>query len=409
MSHKLKISLFTASLLANSVAWATNGDAMMSVGSENTALGGSGVAHFVGAESTFANPALLGKVTRRELTGGLVFFKPSVDNTGFTQTQPANSGASTNYIPDVSYASRLSDNLSYGVAMAGIAGMGVDYSYAPLPYVRAKTSLSILKIVPTLAYNKDNYGIGFSPVLQYGKLAISYDTSMMAGGGPLNAAHQSSSHTGFGYSLGGYYNPQPGLTLAAAYNSTIKMSYAGQLSAAGRGFGQVFADTLDQPAEIKAGIAYDFADHYTLTADYRLIQWGQAAGYKDFGWQDQNVIAVGAKYRGDGYWLGAGYNNANNPIVPFVNGIPANATNGHNGIGNMFNNLMFPAIIRSSYTLGGGFSVNGNLDIDASLVISPKVTTRVDISDAMAMPPGSFFNTTNHSQQALSISARYKF
>jgi hypothetical protein len=45
--------------MTSSVAHATNGDTMMAVGAENTALGGTGVAHFVGAESTFANPAIM--------------------------------------------------------------------------------------------------------------------------------------------------------------------------------------------------------------------------------------------------------------------------------------------------------------------------------------------------------------
>ena len=409
MSHKLRITLLSISLFGSAAAHATNGDAMMAVGSQNTALGGTGVAHYVGAESTFANPALLGKSTGREVTGGLVIFKPAVDNTGFTQTTPAASSASTNYIPDVSYSSRISDDLTYGVAIAGIAGMGVNYTGASAAYVKAKTTLSILKIVPTIAYNKDNYGIGFSPVLQYGSLAISYDTTGNPGGGPLNAAHNASTDTGLGYSIGGYYNAQPELTLAAAYNSAIKMNYGTQLSAAGRGFGQVFADNLEQPAEVKAGVSYNLTNSYTLTADYRLVQWGSAAGYKEFGWKDQTVIAVGGKYSGDGYWLGAGYNNANNPISVFANGVAANATNGQNGIGNMFNNLMFPAIIKSSYTLGGGYSLSKNLGFDASLVISPKVTSTVDISDARGLAPGSLFNTTTHSQRSYSASLRYTF
>lgn len=407
MSYQFRLALLT--LFVSSSAFATNGDTMMAVGSQNTALGGTGVAHFVGAESAFANPALLGKTAGREITGGLVIFRPSVDNTGFTQTTPAGSSASTNYIPDVSYASRIDDKLNYGIAIAGIAGMGVDYTAASPAYVKAKTTLSILKIVPTVAYNTDNYGIGFSPVLQYGSLAISYDTTGNPGGGPLNPAHNANTHTGLGYSLGGYYNALPELTVAAAYNSAISMSYGTQLSAAGRGFGQVFADKLDQPAEVKAGVSYNLANHYTLTADYRLIQWGSAAGYREFGWKDQTVIAIGGKYAGEGYWLGAGYNNANNPISAFANGIPSNATNGRNGIGNMFNNLMFPAIIKSSYTLGGGYSLNRNLELDAALVISPKVTSTVDISDARALPAGLLFNTTTHSQRSYSASLRYKF
>jgi long-chain fatty acid transport protein len=266
----------------------------------------------------------------------------------------------------------------------------------------AKTTMSILKIVPTIAYNKDNYGIGFSPVFQYGSLAISYNNGNPPAG--VNPLHNANTDSNWGFAVGGYVNTTPELTLAAAYNSAIKMGYGTQLSAAGKGFGQVFADRLDQPAEIKAGVSYAAANNFTVTADYRLIQWASAAGYKEFGWTNQTVIALGAKYAGEGYWVGAGYNNSKNPIGVFSNGVAANATNGQNGIGNMFNNLMFPAIIASSYTFGGGYTLNKNMELAGSVVISPKVTSAVNIADA-----GGGINTTTHSQQAYSVSLRYKF
>lgn len=393
-----KIVVFLFSVMMPVLAHATNGDTMMSVGSENTALGGTGVAHYVGAESTFANPAMLGKSTGDELVGGIVLFKPKVTNDGIGGA-PADSTANTSYIPDVSYSSRINDNLTYGIAMAGIAGMGVDYSGAPAANQYARTALSILKVVPTIAYNESNYGFGFSPVLQYGSLAISYDA--------VNAGRHADTDVGYGISLGGYYNASSSLTLAASYNSKIRMSYGTQMSVAGAGFGQVFGDHLDQPAEIKAGVSYLATNSVTLTADYRLIQWADAAGYGDFGWKNQTVIAMGGKYSGDGYWLGAGYNHSDNPIGVFANNL--GTTNGQNGIGNMFNNLMFPGIIKSAYTFGGGYMLNKQFELAGSLMYAPKVSATVDISAAAGLDAGSLYNTTTHSQEAFSVSLRYKF
>ena len=220
MKKNMKIVAALVSIgLVSPMAYATNGDEMMAVGTENTALGGTGVAHYTGAESTFANPAMLGKSTGSQLNAGIVVFMPTVTNTGAlglatpsptmaTSTQAATSDAKTSYIPDVSYSSRMSDSLTWGIAMAGIAGMGVDYTSATgsapnQTYFKAKTTLSILDIMPTVAYNTKEYGIGFSPVLQYGSLAISYDT----GATNNNPAHNADTNTGFGYHLGGYFNP----------------------------------------------------------------------------------------------------------------------------------------------------------------------------------------------------------
>lgn len=409
--RKIVVSLCAAGLMASPLAHATNGDTMMAVGSQNTALGGTGVAHYTGADSTFANPAMLGKSQGREVTGGLVIFNPSVTNDGMGGTA-ASSSTNLSVIPDVSYSSRIDDHLSYGVAMAGIAGMGVNYQGAPAnTHVMAKTTLSILKVIPTIAYNTESYGLGFSPVLQYGSLAITYNN-----GAAYNAAHSASTDTNFGYALGGYFNASSAVTLAAAYNSEIKMKYGTQLSGAGRGFGQgttspgtsLFPDTLDQPAEVKLGVSMAATDTVTLTADYRQVQWASAGGYKQFGWKNQDILAVGGKYAADGYWLALGYNSANNPIAPFASG--AVNVYGHNGgIVNMFNNVLFPATVKDTFTFGGGYTMSSNLELEGSLAFSPKVTTRVDIGDAMGTAPGISFNTTTHTQTAISISARYKF
>ncbi|MDD3884126.1 MAG: outer membrane protein transport protein [Gallionella sp.] len=408
---KIVVSMFVAGVVVSPAAFATNGDTMIAVGSQNTALGGTGVAHFVGAESAFANPALLGMSKGDEVTGGLVIFQPDVKNDGMGGVS-SKSAADNNFIPDVSYSTRSNENLTYGIAMAGIAGMGVDYTGAnPMTHMQAKTTLSILKIIPTIAYNTESYGVGFSPVLQYGSLAISYTTP----GGATNPGHNASTDTNLGFNVGGYFNPSSAVTLAAAYNSKISMKYGTQLSVAGTGFGQTFADQLDQPAEVKVGVSLNASENFLVTMDYRQIQWSSAGGYREFGWKDQDVVAIGAKYSGDGYWLGAGFNSANNPITQFNGTGGATTPWGNNGgTVNMFNNLMFPATIKNSYTFGGGMAMSEHTDFEGSIMYAPKVTTMVDVTDPMVgfgAPLGGapYFNTTTHSQVAVSISLRHKF
>ena len=398
---KLVVSIVGA--MVSTLAYATNGDTMMSVGSENTALGGTGVAHYVGAESTFANPAMLGLSTGDELVAGVVLFKPKVTNSGM-QGITESSTANTSYIPDISYSSRINDHWTYGIAMAGIAGMGVDYTGASASNtMNARTQLSILKVVPTIAYNDTDFGLGFSPVLQYGSLAMSFN-----GYTAINPNQNATSDTRVGYAMGGYFKPMPALTLGAAYNSKIKMNYAPQISfAALQGFGQTYSDNLTQPAEIKLGVSYDLNQSFTLTADYRQIQWANAQDYGDLAWKNEDVTAIGIKYKSAGYWIGAGYNNSNNPIGVFANNL--GTTNGQNGIGNLFNNLMFPGIIKDSYTVGGGYALNKNYELAGSFMYAPKVTSTVDVSAANMQPAGFLYNTTTHSQESFSVSLRYKF
>jgi long-chain fatty acid transport protein len=400
------------------MAYATNGDTMMAVGAQSTAMGGTGVAHYMGADSAWANPAMLGKSKGSEIVGGVVVFMPDVSNDGFTQAMGAStfqdSTADVNYIPDVSYSSRMSDSLSYGIAVAGIAGMGVNYGstdpVVKMSHMDVYTSLSLMQVLPTVAYNAQNYGVGFSPVIQWGSLGISYSG--------YNGDHNSDQYTGYGFNLGGYYDVSSDLTVAAAYFSEIEMKYGTQLSGAAAGFGLMplspagagFDDTLTQPSQLKAGVSYNVSSSVAVTADYKLINWAGAKGYKDFNWKDQNVLAVGVKYTGNGFWLGAGYNDADDPIgeLPAAS---AAAGQYRNAAINFFNNMMFPAVVKESYTLGGGYSFSKALDLDVAYVYSPEVTKTVDISALtqmmMAVPTAS--NTTKHSQSSLSLSMRYKF
>jgi long-chain fatty acid transport protein len=398
--------------LVSPMAYATNGDEMMAVGSQSAALGGTGVANYVGAESTFANPAMLGKSKGAEIAGGITLFQPKVTNTGIPGAGGVKTDSKANsfIIPDVSYSSRMSDSLSWGIAMAGIAGMGVDYSDGvAASHIKAKSALSIARVIPTLAYNTKEYGIGFSPILQYGSLALSY--SNPNGGGPgvpvtVNGSESANTNTGYGYSLGGYFNVMPALVVAASYQSEIAMKYGTQISDAGKGFGLFtgpgsfgapFGDDLNQPAEAKLGVAYTMSN-VTLTADYKSIMWGSAAGYKDFNWKDQTVVAVGAKYAGNGYWLGLGYNSADDPI-----GELSGAASYRNSAVNFFNNMFFPAIVKESYTLGGGFDMTKTLTLEAAAVYSPEVKKTVNVASFGGT------NTTTHSQQSYSVSLRYKF
>jgi long-chain fatty acid transport protein len=412
--QKIVASMLVVGGLVSPLAYATNGDEMMAVGSQSTALGGTGVANFIGADSVWANPAMLGKSKGSEVTGGVNLFKPKVTNTGMAggAAETANSTADTSYIPDISYSSRIDNGLSYGVAMAGIAGMGVNYTDASQPvWLKAKSALSILRVLADVAYNTDKYGVGFAPIFQSGSLMLSYDSTGMPGGAPYNAGQQKNSSTGFGFALGGYFNATPEVTIAAAYQSKIAAKYGTQISGAGAGFGLCtggpcagapFGDSLDQPAQMKLGVAYAVAESLTLTADYKVIQWGSAAGYKDFNWKDQNVLAIGAKYAANGYWLGLGYNHANDPIGTTTSGVYRDDAI------NLFNNMFFPAIVTNSYTFGGGYDISNTLAVEGAAVITPEVKKTVGTSSFVPMGAAPT-NTTTHSQKAYEVSLRYKF
>jgi long-chain fatty acid transport protein len=423
LSKNLLATAITTLFIAPA-AFATNGTNMTGVSAVSSALGGTGTAAYFGAANVIINPAMIGKGDGTIIGFGGTLFKPSVSNDG---GNPAggkhSSSADTFVIPSVAISSRINNNWSFGIGMFGTSGMGVDYSGyantgATQGLVKAQSTLQIMRIVPTIAYNGSNFGVGFSPIVQYGALDVNYDTfNPGTPPTPNKFGKGMASDLGYGFTLGGYYDVTKQFTLGAAYTSAINMKYKGQLNStdgAANGFGVTgISDNLEQPAEIKVGAAYTMGN-IMLTGDFKQIRWGEAKGYKDFGWQDQNVIAVGLKYTQPGYWLGVGFNKADNPIKALDASI-ANMASGsyQGGAKNMFNNVFFPATTESHFSFGGGMNLTKNVSVDGAVVYAPQVTTTVDtssVSTAMAGGvPTPSTNSTSHSQVGYTVSVRYKF
>ncbi len=442
-----KVALAVSATIFATSAMATNGTNMTGVGTQSNALGGTGVAAYFGAENVIVNPGMIGKSTGTEFTFGGTLFMPNVD-TSNTISQSASGGVSpessgsstadTNVIPSVAFTTRINENLSFGIGMFGTSGMGVDYMKEDALF-NAQTTMQVMKFVPTLAYNEDNFGIGFSPVIQYGSLDMNYKTDNNGDGDTNDAGDRTygtgmAQDLGLGFNLGGYFDVNKSLTLAASYQSAIDMKYDGQLTTAADGFGigpngtnTISSNHLEQPAEIKIGVAYTM-DHIMLTADAKQVKWGDAKGYSDFGWEDQNVFALGAKYTGDKYWVGAGYNFGSNPIDEQPG---SNMVTEYDGAAiNMFNNTFFPATTESHISIGGGYKLTKNATIEGAVVYAPEVSTTVDttgVSQAFAYQgaiaqsftpaqAGAFAvgtdpssSTTTHSQIGYTLSVRYSF
>ena len=431
---KTKLALaIAASAMISTPVLATNGDVLIGLGAQSRALGGTGAAAFFGSENALTNPGLLGKMQGSEFAIGGTLFKPSVKASSnvvppTTTTASDTSANDTNIIPEVSLATRINENLVFGLGIYGSAGMGVDYRDTAGLF-KGYSNLQLMKFAPTIAYNANNFTLGFAPVIQYGSLDINY-VSDSDGDSNMDdiIGNGMSSDLGMGFNLGGTFDITPDLTIGLAYQSAINMKYKDQISLAACGFGvgktgctsgtniantnqtnTITSDELEQPAEIKIGAAYTMGS-MMYTADYKQIAWGQAKGYKDFNWQDQNVFALGAKMSGNGYWLGVGYNYAEDPIKKLGD------TGYANQAVNLFNNHFFPGVVESHITFGGGYELNKRMTIEGAVVYAQEVTKTVGtgyITDAFIdgnpdTDRGTSHKVT-HSQVGYTVSLRMNF
>lgn len=398
MKRSIKIAVAAAIALSATSAFATNGDNLIAVGAKARGMGGAGIGMSHGAESALANPAMISTVKGTEISFGGTIFMPDVEtNVGMGQGS-LKSDADLSVIPEVAVAQKVSDSFTWGIGMFGTAGMGTDYrnEAAGTGNFNMVTNLQLMQFAVPLAYTTNGFSIAVAPILQYGSLDINYySPSALANGTNYSSTKGVAQDLGTGYSVGAAYNMN-NLTLGAVYKSAIDMQYKGQISKAMFDFGMTGSDNLEQPAEMGVGASYTM-DGHTLAVDYKKIKWSDAKGYKDFGWDDQNVYVIGYQYAQDAWAVRAGWNHAKSPIKELSGSANAQKIN-------MFNLLGFPAIVEDHYTLGGSYAFTKVTSLDLAYVYVPETTETFVTTAATG---GS--TTTKHSQDAVSFQLNFAF
>jgi len=413
-----KIILLSA--MASSVLLATNGDSLIGVGTKSRGMGGAGIGVSHCAESTLQNPALITCTRGTSISFGGTIFMPDI-SAKMGAAASHDSDADMSIIPGVAISHKLDENWYLGIGMWGTAGMGVDYRDAQQSAqdsgnMHMVSNLQLMQFGASLAYSKDNFGVAVTPVIQYGALDINYQ-----GFDGSNIGDGVAQDLGYGFNVGGYYDLDNGITLGAVYKSEIDMEYKNQLSRATKPFvdfgifPQAMDDHLEQPAEVGVGIGYT-QDKHTFAFDYKQIKWSDAKGYKDFGWEDQDVYALGYQYKEDKWRFRAGYNHAENPLTeaqsgPAVIAPGSYAQAGGNAL-NLFNLLGFPATAEDHYTLGAGYEFNDHFYIDMAYVYAPKTSTTMKTIVGLNPQTGEMYtgdSTVNHAESSLSFQLSYRF
>jgi long-chain fatty acid transport protein len=408
MKRSIKIAVAAAMALSTTSAFATNGDHLIGMGAKARGMGGIGIGMSHGAESALSNPALISSVKGTEISfGGTVFMPDVATNMGAGY---ASSDADLSVIPEVAIAQNLGNGITWGIGMYGTAGMGTDYRDAtgPTSNMNMVTNLQLMQFAVPLAYSTNGFSVGIAPVLQYGSLDMNYDAAAFGGG--VSETEGVAQDLGMGYNVGAAYE-MAGVTVGASYKSAIDMEYKGQLNAATSQFNTlmvgmgasfpVLSDNLEQPAEMGIGASYTMGGH-TVAADYKKIKWSDAKGYKDFGWEDQNVYMIGYQFAQNNWAVRAGYNHASNPIKE------ANGATPQGALLNVLNLLGFPAIVEDHYTVGGSYAFSKTTSLDLAYVYVPEVT---ETYSTAAFGPGLGMTEikTKHSQDSVSVQLNFNF
>jgi long-chain fatty acid transport protein len=175
--------------------------------------------------------------------------------------------------------------------------------------------------------------------------------------------------------------------------------------------GKITVKDFEWPATFGIGAAYKPSAKLMLVMDVKYIQWSDVmekfnmvftadntpenGGFANLeldaaifqNWEDQTVISVGGAYQvTDPLTVRAGFNTSANPV-------PDNCLN-----------ALFPAIVESHLTLGGGYQFNQTSSVDVSMTLAFE-TEQTNPGVGTTIPPV----TASHSQLNWMVMYSHRF
>ncbi|MCT7359252.1 OmpP1/FadL family transporter [Thalassolituus pacificus] len=374
MSQVLRLSSAIAlSGLAFS-AQATNGYFTHASSVRAQGMAGVSVAMAHDALAAASNPAAISALSaEQQLDAGITYFKPErsadIHGNGFGIDGHYDGNDSESFLmPELGFARKHSDHLSYGLALYGNGGMNTDYGKNPFANFGAQGSAGVnleqLFITSTVAYQFNDQhalGLGLTWVRQQFEAKGIQPFAGMSQDGSAVSNQGVDTATGWGVKLGWQGNLSDSVTLGASWSSAIRTDgfdrYRG-LFAENGGF--------DIPENYSAGVAWQVIPALTLAADWQFIGYGSVRSIANeldeggplgadngsgFGWESINVYKIGVEYDVQpGLTLRAGFSYCDQPVL----------------VNQTFFNILAPGVIQKHASLGATYAVNDSNDVSVA-------------------------------------------
>ena len=331
MKYVLKPTLMigaTAGILAIAAGAANATDGMFSNGYGNASKGmsGAGSAMSLDTQAAVNNPAAMHALGNRFDVGVSIFSprrKADVEGDAVFFGHPESAGEHKSdsewfYIPSTGVNVNMGD-YSLGVTLTGSGGMNTNYKGCIFSGCQsASTGIDLAQATLAFTYSRpigDNLTIGLSPTLagqRFEAVGLQGFGSVSSNSGRLTDNGYDYSW-GYGATIGVLANVTDKLDLGATYKSRTYMTefeqYAGLFAEEG---------DLDIPASFTLAAAYKAMDGVTVALDWKHIMYSDVRSISNtnnisaggvstlgtktglgFGWDDMDVIKIGAQYEMD--------------------------------------------------------------------------------------------------------------
>lgn len=333
------------------------------------ALATAYVANANGADSAYFNPAnMVYNKDINEIEASLSYISlPSMKYSPTGGNGSIKTKDHDTVIPSLHYVSpRLTDNgLRLGFSISVPYGLTREWSDQPAKATAKKFSLKTIEFNPSIAL----------PITK--DLSIAFGIRYMKGEGeveldalPTYSVNMSGDDDAFAYNIALSYKATDKLQLALTYRSAITLSTKGNAVVASPWFTGTIGAALDVeiPDNLIIGAAYDFSKQTTVEVNYDKTFWSKVT-QTDFNYANAILEASPLGTSSPKLWddtvaYRIGITHKLDNLLTLMGGIAYST----NAASEAYVSYSSPEADSMTYSFGGRYSLNNNLDIGLSFL-----------------------------------------
>ncbi|MDR3233896.1 MAG: outer membrane protein transport protein [Planctomycetaceae bacterium] len=363
MKHRLHNILLTSAVFVILIPFGyAQGVMLRGVGAANEGVGSVATAMPISAGGAINwNPASISAFEKNVIEFGAELIQPHTRASTAAASTKGEAGVTP--VPSMAFVWRRSPHsvLTYGIGMAGVGGASSLYSpHAANPAVGVtgrSANVVVMQITPTIAAQvTERWSLGISPVIDLATVNIN---PMGLGGGattPLTTYGTKYAWAG-GFQIGSFYDHKNHFKTGFMFKSPIWAEdlYFSGLQAPNTPASRSF--DMNLPMTLSAGFSYDGFKDTIIGADFRYLDYGHTAGFKEglvgttvagLGWESVFAVAVGAEHSFTNKFKGRiGYCWNENPIPPRSSAL----------------NVAAPLMIQHVLSFGAGYTFAKDLEV----------------------------------------------
>jgi len=262
----------------------------------STALGSAYVAHTIGADTAYFNPANMAFMEEKQFSEiGLTWaYLPrnkfeGVQAYSTTEVYPASNKSEIEnlQLPFIHYVSKPIGQFRWGGSLTVPGGLTKRWKSGQQKLFAEEFTLKVIEVNPVVSYKvSDKFALGGGLRLIYSEGVVNSDGSETTK--PIKREMEGDTIE-FGYNLAMTYRPTADINMAVTYRSNIDLDEEGEANLYLANMGNQYdaSVTVPLPAALNLSVSKTWLDKYTVELNYEKTYW---AAYKELDFKYNSAL-----------------------------------------------------------------------------------------------------------------------